>query len=466
MAALLTPLLIGSLGSVSGALGLENVSSLALGVTVLGLGAVALITRTLWDARMLLSISLVLFNAGALIAHVFTPNDPLVVLYFSDGNLAAAGYLVSVCLAAWVLATVLTALLVRPRATTAADIQVSKLRLVGLLFLTLGTVPAVLELISALRVVADGGYLSLYSREVNVGASGWRAVAGAFFVPGLLFLLGSGTLMRRGVMVVVMVMLAFVATKLALGSRSPAIMPLIALWFVVHYRIWPIPARLAVGVGAVLFLVVLPVIAVLRDEGGVVRLTPAVLAQTFANFANPALATLNETGASIMPTAYALNYIPGARDFGNGASYVNSLWTILPSTGGLNPAVAGDNVYANWLTRTVDPSLASIGGGFGFSPIAETYANFGVVGGVTGFFAIALAMQVLLTWFSNYRNAAHIVFSGVILSILLLWARGETVSFVRPLVWFVLVPAVYLVVQAYRRPQRNAELREETPAAG
>ena len=143
MAALLLPLLIWPPGWT---LPLDTVSGLAMISTVLGLGVTAAVTRTVWDARLLLYVSLTVFNVGALLAHLFDPAAQMVPRYFTDAQLAQAGYYLIVCLAAWTLGTVLTALLIPQTAAAASPYQQQRLRLVGLAFLLLGTVPALLEL--------------------------------------------------------------------------------------------------------------------------------------------------------------------------------------------------------------------------------------------------------------------------------------------------------------------------------
>ena len=444
MAALLLPLLIWPPGWT---LPLDTVSGLAMISTVLGLGVTAAVTRTVWDARLLLYVSLTVFNVGALLAHLFDPAAQMVPRYFTDAQLAQAGYYLIVCLAAWTLGTVLTALLIPQTAAAASPYQQQRLRLVGLAFLLLGTVPALLELGEAVQAVRSGGYMALYQQDVTVGAANWRAVAGGFFVPGMLFLLGSGTLRRRGQWGVALAMLLYVSARIALGHRSSALMPLIALAYLWHHTIRPLPARLTATVGAVVFVVLLPAVAILRQASGIVNLSPDALVETFLNLQSPLLGTLFETGGTIMTTAYTLDFIPGSREFGQGVSYATSLWTILPSIGGLNPALAGEGLYAAWLVRSVDPGVASLGGGYGFSPMAEAYANFGLVGGVAGFLAVSLLVQGLMTRFGGRHNAVHVVLMAVTLSAVLLWARGESASYVRPIVWFVLLPALYVLLR-------------------
>ncbi|THF87148.1 O-antigen polysaccharide polymerase Wzy [Deinococcus sp. KSM4-11] len=448
LAALLIPLMT---HTPDWTLPLDTVSLLALGNAALGIGVTAAVTRTIWDARMLLYISLTMFNVGALIAHVFDPAAPIVIRYFTDVQLAHAGYYLTVCLAAWTLATVLTAILIPRTDATATPTQLQRLRTVGMLFLLAGTVPALLELMEAVQIVRSGGYMALYQQDVVVGVGNWRAVLAVFFIPGLLFLLGSGTLTARGRRGVLLTILLYVGVRIALGHRSGALMPLIATWFLWHRLVRPIPARLTVTVGLLIFMVLLPAVAILRNTAGIVDLSPDAVITTVTGLQSPLLSTLFETGANIMPTAYTMDYIPGARTFGYGLSYLTSLWTALPSIGGLNPGLAGDGPYAVWLVRAVDPGVASLGGGYGFSPMAEAYANFGLVGGVIGFLAVGLLVQGLLTRFSRPTNALHVVLMAVTLSFLLLWARGESVSYVRPIVWFVLLPALYVM---YRRRDR------------
>jgi hypothetical protein len=88
--------------------------------------------------------------------------------------------------------------------------------------------------------------------------------------------------------------------------------------------------------------------------------------------------------------------------------------------------------------------MAAHGGGLGFSFIAEAYLNFGWTGAPLILALIGLAMSWLFHWAESSADPARKAVMASFLSFFLLYARGESATCVRAMVWYSLVP--YLVV--------------------
>lgn len=436
---LLLPLFAASHGvDLAKGFSLTTVSWLIFIIGGIGIATILFFTRTFWDPRPLLFVSLLIFNGGQYIAHLFEPNTIMFLGWFTDQQILAAGYFGLTSLSAWLVGFLLSLIFGWSVKVQADALGISRLRLIAIGFILIGTIPTILETIRAVKIVASQGYIGLYQQEVLTSTENISGFLSAFFIPGLLILLGSKTLVFRSRLVVITVISALFIVRILLGNRSVALLPLISTLFVWHYAVRPISRKLIASVLAVLFLVILPAVAILRQERGLVDFDGVANA---VSRTNPFLASLWEFGVTASTTAYAMILIPSIRPFEYGLSYIYSIFTLLPSLGGLNPAIARGTL-SDWLIQTVDPLTAANGGGLGYSAVAEVYTNFGLLGGVFGFILISFAIHLIFRKFSDYTNPIHIAVSGVLLSVLLFWPRAEAVNSVRGIIWFALIPAV------------------------
>src|SRR5262249_2754929 len=152
---------------------------------------------------------------------------------------------------------------------------------------------------------------------------------------------------------------------------------------------------------------------------------------------------LNEMGASILTVVFVLDLVPAERDFCWGESYLHSLAAVLP--GSLAGSYfANRDTEESWLVQTVSPLTASVGGGLGFSLIAEAYLNFGVGAPVV----LGLAGWLLGTfagWVHAGGRSGRLAFAACVISIVLFSARASSLSFVRRVVILCGVPCAVLV---------------------
>ena len=178
------------------------------------------------------------------------------------------------------------------------------------------------------------------------------------------------------------------------------------------------------------------------------------------------LGTLEEMGSSFKTLAGTVTLVPEEQPYRLGGSYVAAASYVLPNLGSelgrgfkrleqLDPAL--------WITAVMEPATYAVGGGLGYSAIAEPYLNFGFVG-VAVFFAIAGALLAA----SDVRvpgtaTGMTIAVRAVVLYPLLVTARNDMTNFVRPAMWglLILVFIACLPVTARYAVRLRAGVREQ-----
>src|SRR5690606_29119463 len=113
----------------------------------------------------------------------------------------------------------------------------------------------------------------------------------------------------------------------------------------------------------------------------------------------------------------------------------NLFWDVHPAKLKLMPG--------QWLTATVAPQIAELGGGLGYSFIAESYLNFGTIGfllcGILG-----AALVAMTQWVTRVEpetlDLAKVGVVAVLLSCGLQYARGDVFIFFRTFVWYGVMP--------------------------
>jgi hypothetical protein len=158
-------------------------------------------------------------------------------------------------------------------------------------------------------------------------------------------------------------------------------------------------------------------------------------------------------GGSLVTVVHTVRLIPSVRPFDYGVSYLYAVSTIIPNVGwDVHPAVA-HGFLADWLVKTVDPSFANRGGGLGYSFIAEAFANAGWYGTVPLLAGLGYILMRLLRWGTDTSDSVRHALVGTFLAFFLLFARGESGTVVRSLVWYSLLP--YVAVRVITRGSAN-----------
>jgi oligosaccharide repeat unit polymerase len=295
------------------------------------------------------------------------------------------------------------------------------------------------------RVAQFGRSTGVFGFGTVTGVERIPQLIGDFFPAGVLWILagshsrGSRQLAIAGITMVVM-------ANLATGSRGPALMAAVAfvwLWHAVVKRIRS--THILLGAAAV-FVIVIPGIETTREGWGPNGFSPSYLLSQYQAINNPALKAMSEMGWSATTVSHTILLVPSVRPWDLGMSYVWALSTVLPNvTGGTHIAKA-HGYLADWLIRTLYPDYAARGGGWGFSFLAESYAN----GGWSGSLVLLLVQGVLLgalwRWVYRMEDPARYAFGATVLMSVLFYTRAESACLARALVWQGIVPYAVLGV--------------------
>lgn len=410
------------------------------------------VTGTWLDPYTIFLIAAYLFNGGKAFLEVFrlneygienfVSNDGYLIFSFPTDTIARALLLVSLGLGAVHLGALWAAV------TRKHDINrgpfalksARRLRLVGWLLLLISFVPMVLTVIEKYRIVLQSGYFGLFQREPVTGVANLHQVLANFMVPGIFFLLAGSKGKPRILFFCNAVMLIYVLLQAFTGTRLWWAMPLVAYVWLWHRQIASIP-KTVLGLGATgIVFVVFPAIMAVRNLPGVERLTFATYIAGLLTLKNPIIAILREMGGTLLTVAHTLELIPAIREFDVGLGYLYALFTVFPNFfWEIHPTVAR-GLYSNWLTAIVAPATYYAGGGYGFSFIAEAYANFGWIGSLAVLGLVGFLFARFALWGASEPGRAATV--ATFLAFFLIYARGESASVVRALVWYALMPYV------------------------
>jgi oligosaccharide repeat unit polymerase len=99
--------------------------------------------------------------------------------------------------------------------------------------------------------------------------------------------------------------------------------------------------------------------------------------------------------------------------------------------------------------------MALVGGGLGFSFLAEAYANFGWFGLIPTVALMGYFMARLSVWGTSDDDPAKFALNATFLAFVLFFPRQESASFVRGLAWYSFLPYAAVSLIAERRSQRR-----------
>jgi hypothetical protein len=327
--------------------------------------------------------------------------------------------------------------------STPLAVKDPSLRWIGLGLIAVSLGPALWMLRASLARVLEGGYMALYTDDEGA-TEGLIFMLASGLVPGAMYLMGSDLdnqfLRRLGWGLI----LTFSVGMLALGTRAAFFQNIVALLWLRHYGVRPIRKPVWVGL-IVAGLLLSGVVFWLRVPGHQVDLSLEALPAEEADVPSTGGA-LSEMGGSVMTVVYTMDLVPAARAFTWGETYLVSLLAVVPRL------VADRETEESWLTYMVSPSTASIGGGIGFSFIAEAYLNFGIGAplalGLFGFFLGHFA-----GWSHAEGRSGRLAFAACAISILLFSARASSLSFVRRILVLCVVPYVVRACEGVLRAQ-------------
>jgi oligosaccharide repeat unit polymerase len=409
------------------------------------------------DPYTLFILAAVLFNGGqallemfrlnprGFLGNVFPPESLLRALWFTMLGLA------SVHLGA------LLSLHIGRRTTCGSSVALSASResracaMVGIAMIGVSLLPWLMLMWSSTAAVMSYGYfVGLFQQESATSFDAAPSLLSAFLIPGALFLL-AGSRRPLGRTCAVTILAAYCIGNFFLGSRAPATTTLVAGLWLWHYSVSRVRRLTVVLVGLGVALLI-PLVATVRDYSMEAR-TSNLTADSLRAIGNPLVFTAAEMGNSMSTVAYTIELVPAVRGFDYGQSYFFASLTALPNLfWDLHPTSA-HGLLSNWLVWTVDPGRAALNGGLGFSFLAEAFLNFGWYGAPFALLAVGLLLGLLVRWAGNAQRSGSFAAVACMLLFVLFFARGESASMVRGVLWYSLLPyaAVRLLVRAQGR---------------
>lgn len=418
---------------------------------------------TLFDPYILFFTAALLFNGGQGLLEISNLNpDGILRGAFSSDLVAQSLLLVVLGLAFFHFGGLASIVLAKRNFSNATQVSSARVpqravRIVGWLLLAISIVPMALRLGSAVSVVLSYGYVGLFQQVASTGFNATPQVLAAFLLPAALFLLAGSGSQRSGVIVTAILLLGYAITEFFLGSRSAAAMPLIAYAWVYHRTVRRLPTLLLVVSSAVVLFVLFPVVQVVRTIPGGERLDLASLVNAFLSIQNPIITILNEMGGSMLTVAFTLQLVPAVRGFDFGVGYLYALLTLMPNLfWEVHPTIT-HGLAGRWLVETVAPLTAAAGGGYGYSFIAEAYLNFGWIGAPLCLALIGWLYGKLVWWGEANDDPAKIAMVASFLTFFLVYARSESGTIFRTLVWYAVLP--YLLAQVIVRISPSATAR-------
>jgi hypothetical protein len=424
--------------------------------------------RDWFEPYTLFLMSATLFNAGQVILEVCNlNNNGILGGKFSPESTTRAVYLVALGLASFHFGAVVA---LKPKHKGASECvakdvyaaELAGLRLVGYICAAVSVVPVIVVLHDTVTTAIARGYGGLFGRSREELIPGPVLALASFFIPGAIFLIAGNRDKRGPAALAGLLVAAYSGAMLYAGSRGPAVMFLVAAVWLYQRSPHRLPNMVIVIAGMALLLT-FPLIATLRNVPGARDSPIAALTGAFARQDSPVVAAVSEMGASLSTVAYTVDLVPTVRPFDYGVSYGYAVSTLFPNVGwDVHPAIA-HGLWADWLIKVVDPSLAKVGGGLGYSFIAEAFGNFGWYGAAPALAVIGYLLMRLFLWGGETGDIAKEAAVAAFLGFFLLFARGESGTVVRGLGWYALGPYT-AVVALTRRQARQAGRKTGAPS--
>lgn len=403
------------------------------------------VSGAFFDPYLLFLLSATLFNAGLALLEVFGLNTESLFTDFPPTIIVKSLLLVLAGLAGLHFGAVL-AFSPKEGSERQPPDSYFALRITGWTLLAASLGPLWAQLREVVSLVSVGGYMALYQQDLAAaGVASATGAAAELVLPGAFFVLAGSVQRRFERMAALAVLSGYCGTLLFAGYRGHSILPLVSAAWLWDCVIGRIPRAVILAAAAVLVSFVFPLVRATRDLPAAER---TVSTEAYSELGDrSAVSGLSEMGGSLATVAYTIELVPAQRPYDLGMGYAYALLTIIPSVfWDRHPSVARGTPSA-WLIETVDPITASLGGGLGFSFIADAYLNFGAFGVPL----ISLLMGFGIVRFSRWASgsAARLAVVATFLPFLLFSARSEIANLPRPLVWYSFAP--YALYFFFRR---------------
>ncbi|MFN8945886.1 MAG: O-antigen polysaccharide polymerase Wzy [Pseudobdellovibrionaceae bacterium] len=387
------------------------------------------------------------FNCGQIFLQVLNLNPEGILMgKFSDQTIFETILYVGLGLTSMHLGAILKMNTQRDYTFKAEPLPSRELFDVGIFLVFISVIPTVLVMRELIQVVSASGYFGIYERQDQIGMNNLPVIISGLFAPGMVFLMASWKLKPR---ILPWIDLAFIGQGLLftiLGRRADGASLLLIYAIARHTFVNPISRKVVIVASAVMIAVVFPLIGVVRNLDLNQRSDLGFMWDTFQSLDSPAVAALTEMGGSMQAISHTIDLLPKVRNYDLVASYFYSALSIVPNFfWDLHPSVARGSPSV-WLVKTVEPDIAALGGGIGYSYIAETYLNFGWVGGPIVMLLLGYALAGLVAWSQLSGDPAKIAAALSFFTSALSFARADSQSIIRPLIWYSLIPYLLVII--------------------
>lgn len=417
----------------------------------------------LFDPYILFFTSVTLFNGGHAFLEVLGLNKNGVLGgKFSPATTANTLCLVALALASLHLGGLVGCFSSRSKESGSGhclrveqdDTSCLSARIVGWSLVAISIVPFFAEMRRTVGVVMSYGYFGIYQQAKITGVDSLPRILGGFFIPGIMFLTAGSKHILFVRISAALIVFMYSGLSLFLGRRSRGGYTLISYAWLWDRLIAPLPKTLLAISGFILLFVVFPSIKVVRNISATQRLSMGYVLEAFLSIESPAVAIISEIGGSMGTIAHTMELVPSVRPFDMGVGYLYALLTLLPNLfWDIHPSISR-GTGGHWLVWTVEPMTAAVGGGLGFSVIAEAYLNFGWAGVPIVMGIIGFLLGRVVEWSYRSPDPGKAAFLACILASILGLARSETADVVRSIVWYGLLP--YALVSMIRRFARKS----------
>jgi oligosaccharide repeat unit polymerase len=337
-----------------------------------------------------------------------------------------------------------------------STVELSSLRWVGAVVLAVSIPFAAKQILEDLRIVMSEGYFALYQHEIGTGFDAGYRVLATFLVPGAFFLFAGGARSPRTRLVATGILGAYCASQFFLGVRHEAAISIVMLVWLWDRLSGRFNRGLMIAGAVAMVAVVFPLVAATRDSSGQDRAGVNYLVESYATIQNPLVSTISEMGGSMRTIAYTIERVPSTRNFDYGESYGYAVLTVFPNLfWKVHPSIAHE-LPSSWITWAVDPATANLGGGLGYTFIAEAYLNFGYIGApmlmlLGGYFAARF-----MVWAYRGQRPDRLAFLACAASFAIFLARAESGVVLRGVVWNSALPFLAVSLLAARQRARGA----------
>jgi oligosaccharide repeat unit polymerase len=338
-------------------------------------------------------------------------------------------------------------------------------RLVGWILCIVSIIPELMYLKALLALRATGTYGELYDRELATGINNWQSVIGLAIVPGSLFMLAGSKGSPLTLAFSVIFICVHVGGFALVGLRSEAVLPILAFTWVFHKAVRALP-RLFLLVGALLAVIVLPLLGVLRFTS-LDQLSVDEVTSRYLTIENPLVSFIDETGISAVTVADTVELVPRERTYELGLGYLNALVQPLHFLVPLD-LTGGYGLPSIWLAEARYRTMYEHGAAMGYSVVAEAYLEFSWVGPFLVLCGIGAIVARLESWCSRPPDVLRIAAVGYLVSILPHLTRQSVGDFVSPIFRYAVLPYLAgLLILGWRhhragRTGLHGEAREGT----